>query len=261
MEGEVGRFRRRHLVPVPHVASMAELNEVLTAAAARDDGRVIASRRLTIAEHFALEAELLRPLPVEPFDYAAVGAHRVDRKARVSVRGAYYSVPARFVGRRLEVRVGAERIEVLDGAVIVAAHPRGQKGDEVLTLDHYLEVLAIKPGALPGATALARARAAGVFGPTHERFWSHARQRLGDAGGTRALIEVLLLHRSLAAPAVVAGMERALAAGSVDAEVVAIEARRLGERAVAPVIPIGAGLSRFDRPAPTIAHYDTLLEA
>ncbi|MGH7751053.1 MAG: IS21 family transposase, partial [Candidatus Dormibacteria bacterium] len=29
VEGEVGRFRRRHLVPVPHVASMAELNDLL----------------------------------------------------------------------------------------------------------------------------------------------------------------------------------------------------------------------------------------
>ncbi len=32
VEGEVGRFRRRHLVPVPRVASMVELNEVLAAA-------------------------------------------------------------------------------------------------------------------------------------------------------------------------------------------------------------------------------------
>jgi hypothetical protein len=239
---------------------MAELNELLLAGAARDDRRYIASRRITVGEHFALEAEALRPLPAEAFDYRAVRSHRVDRKARVSVRGAYYSVPARFVGRRVSVRVGAEHIEVLDGATVVASHPRGLKGDEVLSLDHYLEVLAYKPGALPGATALARARAAGVFTPVHERFWTQARRRLGDAAGTRALIEVLLLHRTLAAPAVIAGMERVLGVGSVDAEVVAIEARRYNEQAVAPVIPIGAGLSRFDRPAPSIAHYDALLE-
>jgi hypothetical protein len=102
----------------------------------------------------------------------------VDRKARVSVRrGAYYSVPARYVARRLDVRVGAERVDVLDGIEVVASHPRGLKGDEVLTLDHYLEVLAYKPGALPGATALARARAAGVFTSTHERLWTQARRR------------------------------------------------------------------------------------
>jgi transposase len=149
VEGEVGRFRRRHLVPVPHVASMAELNELLLAGAARDDARFIAQRRITVGEHFALEASTLRPLPTERFDVAVIGSHRVDTKSRVSVRNCLYSVPVRFAGRRLDVRVGAETVEALDGATIVARHPRGLKGDEVLALDHYLEVLAIKPGALP----------------------------------------------------------------------------------------------------------------
>ena len=29
VEGEIGRFRRRHLVPIPRVESMAELNELI----------------------------------------------------------------------------------------------------------------------------------------------------------------------------------------------------------------------------------------
>jgi len=261
VEGEVGRFRRRHLVPVPHVASMVELNEVLAAGVAKDDRRFIAKRRITVAEHFALEADTLRPLPAEGFDVSVVASHRVDRKSRVSVRGCLYSVPAAHVGKRLDVRIAAESIEVLDGAAVVARHARARKGDEVLALDHYLEVLAIKPGAFPGATALARARAGGVFGPAHERFWAQARRRLGDRDGTRALIEVLLLHRTIPADAVVAGIERAHAAGSLDAAVVAIEARRTIEGAAATVVPIGEGLSRFDRPAPSIARYDDLLEA
>ena len=261
VEGEVGRFRRRHLVPVPRVASMAELNKLLAAGAAKDDRRFVAQRRITVAEHFALEAGAMRPLPAEPFDISVVAPHRVDRKSRVSVRGCLYSVPARHVGKRLDVRVGAETIEVLDGAVVVARHARGLKGDEILALDHYLEVLAIKTGAFPGATALARARAGGVFGPVHERFWIQTRRRLGDRDGTRALIEVLLLHRSIPAHSVTAGIRRALVAGSIDPAVVAIEARRAAEGAAATVVPIGEGLSRFDRPAPSIADYDDLLEA
>lgn len=261
VEGEVGRFRRRHLVPVPRVGSMAELNELLAMGMARDDERHIAQRRITVAEHFALETDTLRALPAEAFDVSVVAGHRVDRKSRVSVRGCLYSVPAAHVGKRLDVRVGAESIEVLDGATVVARHARGLKGDEVLALDHYLEVLAIKTGAFPGATALARARAGGAFGPTHERFWAEARRRLGDRDGTRALIEVLLLHRSVGADALVAGMQRALTAGSIDPAVIAIEARRAAEPAVAPVVPIGEGLSRFDRPVPSIANYDDLLEA
>lgn len=261
VEGEVGRFRRRHLVPVPRVESMAELNDLLAGGVARDDQRFIARRRITVAEHFAFEADTLRGLPAESFDVTVVASHRVDRKSRVSVRGCLYSVPARHVGRRLDVRIGAETIEVLEGTTVVARHARALKGDEVLVLDHYLEVLAIKTGAFPGATALARARAGGSFGPTHERFWVQARRRLGDRNGTRALIEVLLLHRSIPAPAVSAGIEGALTAGSVDPAVVAIEARRVAEPADEVVVPIGDGLSRFDRPVPSIAGYDQLLEA
>ncbi|MBB1032592.1 transposase family protein, partial [Dietzia sp. SLG310A2-38A2] len=41
VEGEIGRFRRRHLTPVPKVDSLAELNELIAAADARDDARRI----------------------------------------------------------------------------------------------------------------------------------------------------------------------------------------------------------------------------
>ena len=261
VEGEVGRFRRRHLVPVPRVASMTELNVLLAAGCASDDRRHIARRTITVAEHFALEADTLMALRGEAFDVTAIASHRVDRKSRVAVRGTMYSVPARLVGRRVDVRVGAETVEVYDGPMVVARHARARKGDEVLALDHYLEVLAIKTGAFAGASALGRARAGGVFGPAHEQLWSEARRRLGDRDGTRALIEVLLLHRSIDNDALIAGIGRAMTAGSIDPALIAIEARRCAEPTIAVVVPIGEGLNRFDRPAPTIAHYDDLLEA
>ena len=55
----------------------------------------------------------------------------------------------------MNVRLSAMKVEVLDGPRVVARHerPAGQYA-EVLTLDHYLEVLKYKPGAMPGATAL-----------------------------------------------------------------------------------------------------------
>jgi len=259
VEGEVGRFRRNHLVPVPHVDTMDELNELIAAAMAADDARFIAHRRITVGEHFELEVPALKPLPVEPFDATAISTHRVDTKSRVCVRQAYYSVPARYVRRRLDVRVGAEVIEILDGATVVARHRRGRKGDEVLSLDHYLDVMVRKPGALLSSTPLARARASGAFTEAHQRFWDQARRRLGDRDGTKALIDVLLGHRTIPADAIVAGLTAALAAGAVDAEVVLIEARRSAENSVAAVIPIGTHRG-FDRPEPSIDHYDDLLE-
>lgn len=108
-------------------------------------------------------------MPVEPFDAARLLEARVDGRARVCVRQCYYSVPARFVGRRLPVRLSATVVEILDGATVIASHARAAgKYVEVLTLDHYLEVLKTKPGALPGATALAQAKTSGAFSPTHQ---------------------------------------------------------------------------------------------
>ena len=179
VEGEVGRFRRRALVPVPKVSSMDELNDLLDRIGERDDARRhIDGRFMTVAEHFALEAQMLQPLPVEAFDSARSMQCRVDSKSRVCVRQSFYSVPIRYAGRRMQVRLGAEAVEVLDGSRAVAVHPRAaHKHMQILVLDHYLEILARKPGALPNATALARARASGAFSEVHDRFWTTARER------------------------------------------------------------------------------------
>jgi hypothetical protein len=259
VEGEIGRFRRRHLVPVPAVTSLAALNQLISAGDIVDDGRVITGRPVTIAAAFADEQLAMGPLPAEPFDPARLLSARVDTRARVCVRQNYYSVPARYAGRRLPVRLSATAVEVLDGPQVVARHERaaGRYG-EVLVLDHYLEVLHRKPGALPGASALAQARAAGTFTAAHQGYWDAARRQHGDAAGTRALIEVLLAHRALPAAALAAAMTAAVSSGITDPQVVVIEGRRRATGQAAPVVPTGA-LARYDRPAPVLGAYDQLL--
>lgn len=151
---------------------------------------------------------------------------------------------------------------------------------KVLELDHYLEVLLRKPG----ATALARARALGTFTTTHDAFWAAARKALGDAAGTRALIEVLPLHRHMSHTDVLAGVTAALSVGSISPDVVAVEARKAAHQhsqrrgailEPVPVIPASAASGREqvvslterrlaelpadERPLPSVAAYDELL--
>jgi len=259
VEGEIGRFRRRHLVPVPKVANLAQLNEIIGAADLIDDSRVITGRPVTIGAAFEAERTALMPLPAEGFDPARLLAARVDKRARISVRQCYYSVPARYVARCLSVRLSARTVEVFDGPKQVAVHERAfGRYVEVLTLDHYLEVLKTKPGGLPGATALAQAKAAGTFTLSHQRYWDAVRRARGDGAGTRALVEVLLAHRTLPAAVLVAAMDRAVQTGCLDPQVVLIDARRDQGAHVAPVIPIAA-LTKYDRPAPSLTDYDQLL--
>ncbi|ORW64259.1 IS21 family transposase [Mycolicibacter senuensis] len=271
VEGEGGRFRRNHCVPMPVVDSIDELNALLEAADDADDRRRVANRATSVGDDWTFEKTLLAPLPTEPFDTALTLTPRVDRYAQVAVRCNQYSVPARFIGHRLRVKLSASTVAIYDRSTVVARHQRAVgKGTKVLDLDHYLEILLRKPGALPGATALAQARAAGAFTTEHEAFWQAARTAHGDAGGTRALVEVLLLHRHLDRAAVLAGITAALSVGSTASDVVALEARKATEhrsavagdrdrRVVVLAEHRPASIPADQRPLPTVDQYDSLL--
>ncbi len=253
--------------------SLTALNARIEACCAADDDRVIAGRRETVGAAFAAEAATLGALPAEPFDAAALLAVTADAKARVCVRQAWYSVPASLARRKLTVKLHAEHLEVLapGSDAIVAAHVRSlHKNTQTLQLDHYLEILTRKPGALPGSKALAQARTTGAFTGLREQFWQQARRGRGDADGTRALIEVLWLHRRMPAGAVAAGLRAALRVGCTDPTVVAIEARRHADghgddpasqrRGLAKVIQLRPALPGADRAAPRLDSYDQLLD-
>ncbi|MBB4689812.1 transposase [Amycolatopsis jiangsuensis] len=227
VEQEGGRFRRNHLVPVLDVASLDELNERCARIDLDEEDRVIHGQRVTVGFKFREEVDLFAPLPVDDYDCGAVFTPKVGRDSRITVRQCLYSVPARFIGRRVRVSLRANDLLVFDRGKLIARHPRmTQRGASHDNLDHYLEILLGKPGALPGSTALATARAEGMFTTVHDAFWNAAREAHGDRDGTRLLIQVLLLHRQLAAEFVIAGITTALDVGGTSPDLVAVEARK-----------------------------------
>lgn len=282
VEGDIGRFRRNHMVPVPDVASLAELNTLVDGWDREDDARRIGSRMRTVGQMFTDEAPLLKPLPVEVFETGLRLNPRVDRYSQVMVRSNRYSVPVRLIGRPVRVVLHASNLEIYEGRTLVASHERLMtKGGARLDLDHFLEALLRKPGAMPGATVLAQARASGKFTPTHDAWWAAVVKEHGDAEGTRALVNVLLLHRHLAHEHVVAGIVAALAVGAFNADVVALEARKAADHdtttgedreataeqggGAGPVITSLthrrlAHLPPDTRPLPSVAGYDELLK-
>ncbi len=241
VEGDVGRFRRTWLSPMPVTDSLDELNERLRGWDARDEQRRITGKTTTVAHDFAADQTTLASLPADRFDPGLVLHPRVDRSSMITVRMARYSVPARLIGRQVRVSLRASELVVFDGRVPAARHERVvARGGETIQLDHYLEVLDHKPGALKGSAALAAARDAGVFTAAHEAFWAESRKVNGDSAGTRELIGVLLLHRTMNTHAVAAGIRAALTVGAVTADVVAVEARLAAATA-------GPGGSESDR--------------
>jgi transposase len=235
VEGEVGRFRRTRLSPMPVVDSLEDLNNQIRQWDLDDEERRIDNRIRTVAQDFAREQPLLAPVTVERFEPGLSLTPRVSRFSLVRVRMASYSVPARFIGRTVRVSLRASEVIIFDGRTQIARHPRViALHEQSVDLDHYLEVLLHKPGALPGSTTLAPARATGAFMAAHEAFWAAAQKTDGDAGGARALIDVLLLHRSMATEDVVAGTTAALTVGAVTADVSSQSRRAATRRWVGP---------------------------
>lgn len=115
VEGQIGWFRRNHMVPVPEVVSLAELNAMIEQWDEEDERRRIGSRPRPVSEYFAVERPLLQPLPDEPFETGRLFSLRVDRFSQVSVRTNRYSVPVRLIGRTVRAILHASELVVYDG--------------------------------------------------------------------------------------------------------------------------------------------------
>ena len=132
------------------------------------------------------------------------------------MRQNFYSVPVRFVGQRVDVRLGADTVTAVDGDLRnVAEHVRlSGKHGESLVLDHYLETLALQARRVCWSHSTGRGpQMRSVHDPAHDHYLKTARRRLGDQQGTRAMVEVLLAHRHLPTNAIQAGIQAALLVG------------------------------------------------
>lgn len=262
VEGEVGRFRRNHLVPVPEVADLAELNALIRAGCEADLARTIVGRSETVGEALERERPLLRPLPAEPFGTAEPSQVRVDSKALVTVRQNRYSVPVALAGRKVLTRVGAREIEIVTDGKVVARHERlAERFAVSARLDHYLELLARKPGALAGSLALHQERERGAWPDCFDELWRAIAAKVGASEAARQMVDVLMLVRDHGPEQVELAVRGALAAGAHDGRAVSVLATRAHRREpAAPLTDLDARLAGHDRPTPDLSDYDQLLK-
>jgi transposase len=262
IEGEVGRFRRRHLVPVPSVGSLAELNTRLLSGCERDLGRQITGHHGTVGEALARERPLLRALPAERAQTCEQTSPRVDAKAMVTVRQNRYSVPVGLVGLRVHAEIGARQITLSHDGKVVARHDRlvGRFGVAAV-LDHYLELLVHKPGALAGSIALHQHREHGRWPGCFDELWAALTERYGPSEAARQMVDVLLLAREHGPGHVELAVRGALAAGAHDGRAVGVLARRCDRPPPAVIEDLPERLIGLGSAEPTLDQYDELLAA
>jgi transposase len=268
VEGEVGRFRRNHLVPVPQFESLDELNEWLLEECRADEQRFIEGRALSVEAALVFERAALLPKPVDSFELAEECFPLVDAKGCVRVKTNLYSTPLR-PHSRCRVRLLPTRVEVWFAESRVAEHERSYlKRQEVYNLEHYLDVLARKPGAFSGSKPLKQWRVEGRWTTQFDRLWEQLQSRHGNSKGTRLMIELLREGQRVGYERLRQAIERALELGTIEAEAVAYllkqaELERFADRAALPeteTARLSPNLSRhFYRPLPEVADYDGLL--
>jgi len=243
------------------VASLAELNARLLASCEADLRRRIVGRQVTVGEAWAAERPRLRALPSGAFDASETAAPRVDAKSLVTVRQNRYSVPVALAGRRVLARVGAREITIVVDGRVVARHERlAERFAVSARLDHYLELLRRKPGALAGSLALHQERERGAWPDCFDELWRAIAGKVGASEAARQMVDVLMLVREHGPEHIELAVRGALAAGAHDGRAVAVLASRADRRApAAPLTGLDPRLAATERPAPDLGDYDQLL--
>ena len=259
IEGEGGYFRRNHWVPVPQAVDLEDLNKQLLAACCADERRKISGRELRVGQATLAERDHLLPMAEERFDLAEVTFPKVDNQGRVKVRTNFYSAPVR-VGLEVQAKVYSSYVEIWHEGRCVARHERCySRLQEILDLEHYLEALDHKPGALSGSKPLEQWRKQGRWPVSYDRIWERLMNRSGRQNGTRQMIGLLRLGKTHGYEQLRLSVESALEMGSCDVSTVQylITAGQLDRD---PAEPLDVGpLSCYERPLPVLTDYDQLL--
>lgn len=262
VESEVGYFRRNRWTPMPKVKDWEELNRYLLESCRKDETRRVGLREVDVGTAMQIERKHLLPLATEGFEVEEVVFPVVDKKGCVKVGTNWYSTPLSR-GRRVQAKLRPLRVEVWHEGRCVAQHERSyDRGQQVFDLEHYLDVLERKPGALAGSTPLAQWREQGRWPQSYDRLLDGLIERHGKLDGTRKMVELLQCGRAHGYERLAQAVTLALELGCANAEAVRYlltsSSLERSERGPLNTAELGE-LVRYDRPAPLTLEYDRLV--
>ena len=201
--------RQQVLVPIPVGPTLAALNDALLA---QMDARLDTKRDAaghTIRERFSEEQHQFRLVPT-PFAPEATTFATVSPRALVRLEGAVYSVPSRWAGLDLVVRIGATTVTIVGREGTRIQHPRKRFGQRSIDYRHYLAELARKPQAVRQALPdLLR-----DFGDPFPAIWDQLHGAHGPREAARHFAKVLGQLETHGAAVVVPALCAALTTGA-----------------------------------------------
>ena len=211
VEGLVGYARRNFLVPIPVVASFAELDAHLERRCLERLEHRLRGQAESIGERLMRDLAALRGRPPVPYEACERKAARVSSLSLVRYDRNDYSVPTAYGHRPVLVRGYVEQVVVSCGAEVIARHERSHaREDFVFDPVHYLALLERKTGALDQAAPLQGWDLPEAFATLHRLLEA----RMGKAG-KREYVQVLRLLETFRLEDVHAAVREALRLGAL----------------------------------------------
>ncbi len=179
-------IRWQHLSPIPEAETLEAINEELLS---RLDDSMERPRRRggpSIQELWLEEVEFMLPLPSIPYDPGILYEVSADRKARIRVKNAWYSVPCTWKLLPLRAWLYADRVVILHQGQRVE-HDRQPANGKHIWYPHYLSELARKPQAIEQVAPILMKQ----LGSPYERAWLYLVASRGRRAAGRAFKAVL----------------------------------------------------------------------
>ncbi len=146
VEGLVGWSRRNFLVPIPHVDSIEEMNDILERGCIEYRNHTINGKEQTVGKMAMLSTLNYTRLPKHKYDCAKTITARVDEYSMVRFDTNKYSVPMEYVGKEVAVKAYGNNLKVLSNCKEIAVYTRcyGRK-QTMYCLEHYLDLIERRP--------------------------------------------------------------------------------------------------------------------
>lgn len=155
VERSVEYVRRKAFSINLHYTSLAEAQSHLLSICEKINSRSGSPSTINKVEELAADLAALRPYTNEMGCFQ-MAEYKVDKWSTICMNCSHYSVPDTLVGKTVTVKMYSEKLVVLFGNDKVAVHERiysREKGWSI-KLEHYLNTLLRKPGALNTSLAL-----------------------------------------------------------------------------------------------------------
>jgi len=220
VENLVGYARRNYLVPMPEVDSLKELNEKVKEKCLAQ--ALSQYKKETLAQLWQKEQTYLLALPRYPFECFRVELAKVNSLQMIQFENCRYSVPREYVGQSVIIKAFIENLEIVSADKIIATHSRlYQAKEESLKVEHYLDLLEQRPGAVANAR---------VFSHLEEVYQIFRKLCLQQVPPTpKEFVKVLKLHEKFSQATVKMALKEAIACNIVRADAVNHICQRLTE--------------------------------